>query len=113
MNSVLTFPPHIATSKPNNPVMGELWMDFTSSTMYVYANGKWLDIYKTTQDCIEKISQNQFTCINTFSSVIDMKIKEIGLESIKKGRKFDKVLYTIEDETELNIFSVYFSESIK
>jgi hypothetical protein len=103
----------ISTTKSPNPLTGEMYLDLVDNKMYVYIGTKWHQVYPEIKSCMEKISKNQFTCASGFSLLIDSRINQVDLKSVKKSRKFDKVLYTIEDEVELNIFNVYFSESIK
>jgi hypothetical protein len=104
---------NIPTSPPSNPVTGSYYFDTNESAILVWVGNNWQKTYMSGEKHIDRISVNQYSCPNILSAIIDNKIKQIGLCSIKKSRKFDRVLYTVDDETELNIFTVYFNEVIK
>lgn len=103
----------IATTPPISPAIGDMYYDDKNHAMMVWMGNAWHKTYMSDQHYLEKISANQFLCPTTLSISIDGKIIEIGLESVKKSRKFDKSLYTVDDEVELSIFNVYFSDFIK
>lgn len=110
MNAINTT---IATKPTANPALGDYYYDSNKQALLVWIGNSWQETYMSSEKHMDRISTNQFTCTNTLSTLVDGKIKQIGLNSIKKSRKFNKVLYTISDETELNIFNVYFNELIK
>src|SRR5580700_1554641 len=95
---------NIPLSAPNNPTTGSFYYNQNTGSIFVYVGNKWIETYMSKNKDIKQVSSNSFTCrTKDFSKVVDERINQIGLVSIKKSRRFNQSLYTMEDDTEVEI----------
>jgi len=100
-------------SKSPNPKNGEYYIDSNTGQIFVYLAGNWVNTYLSNSLPLASYTDNSFTCRGeSFCMMVESKIKELGLVSIKKSRSMGTYLYTIEDSGEAAVFKLYFNEMI-
>jgi len=93
------------------PKEGDVDYDPVTGQSFVYAAGHWVLAYNPVN--LKRVSNNSFLCRPCqFSHNINSKIQELGLNSVKRIRKFGEPFYIVEDPAELGIFILYFSDFI-
>ena len=105
----------IQLDKPIEPKLGEYYYDIFTGDVLIYTGYEWNKSWWITRSKkITRIADNMFMIgSEEFAVYVDNYVDAIGLKTIKCiGRKFSKPLYRVEDECELAVFLLYFSDFI-
>jgi len=98
-------------TKPTNPINGSQYIDYKTGEIFVYLAGRWVNTFLSNTKNLIWVSDNSFICKeDIIATVVEDKITELGLLSIKKSRKLGFVNYTVEDEGEVAVFKLYFND---
>jgi hypothetical protein len=97
--------------KPSNPHDGSNYVDATTGETFVYLRGSWRGTFLSNIRPLKWIDNNSFICPEILmSELMDDKIFELGLKSIKRSRSLGRILYRIEDTGEIAVATMYFND---